>query len=75
MSPTAAFWIGLVTGDIIASVTIIFVLALLHAGKRGDEIEPPVLPRSARWRGPGLKTAHGAAPNSILGSRPASDQG
>ncbi len=36
MSPTAAFWIGFVTGDVVASIAILFVLALLHAGKRGD---------------------------------------
>ena len=38
MSPTAAFWIGFVTGDVVASIAILFVLAALHAGKRGDEI-------------------------------------
>lgn len=44
MTATAAFWLGLVVGDVIASIIILFVLALLHAGKRGDEIGPAARP-------------------------------
>lgn len=77
MSATAAFWIGLVIGDVIASVTIIFVLALLHVGKRGDEIEPPSLPRPFGGAaptmlcppGPRLTLFRGHAPHLTKGDR------
>ena len=37
MSATAAFWIGFLAGDVFAAITVLFVLALLHAAKSGDE--------------------------------------
>lgn len=72
-------WQGVVLGFALSwAVSILGTIVICFWRSRDielSEIEPPVLPRSVRWRGPDNALPAGAASNSFLRSRPASDQG